>query len=187
MQAVALAEGPVRDPFISEDPIGFAGRDVNLYAYVAGNPVLYRDPLGLVSVNLFPRQGDLATGKWADKYNPTNWFTVGGHGGGPVPQGGPPEWREISPKAMARMIRDKGWQPGQTVRFMLCSFGNPDSQATEYVQELANELQTTVEAPTEKVWWFPDRDPFVAPPNPANTGRPHPTQRGTWVPFHPQR
>jgi len=32
--------------FISEDPIGFAGGDLNLYAYVANNPVLFVDPDG---------------------------------------------------------------------------------------------------------------------------------------------
>jgi RHS repeat-associated protein len=32
--------------FISEDPIGFAGGDVNLYAYVANQPTLFRDPTG---------------------------------------------------------------------------------------------------------------------------------------------
>jgi len=35
--------------FISEDPIGFDGGDVNLYAYVANNPVLRIDPSGLFS------------------------------------------------------------------------------------------------------------------------------------------
>ncbi len=33
--------------FISEDPIGFAGGDVNLYAYVVNNPVNWVDPWGL--------------------------------------------------------------------------------------------------------------------------------------------
>jgi len=33
--------------FISEDPIGFAGGDVNLYAYVGNNPILFVDPWGL--------------------------------------------------------------------------------------------------------------------------------------------
>jgi RHS repeat-associated protein len=33
--------------FISEDPIGFAGGDTNLYAYVANNPLLFVDPFGL--------------------------------------------------------------------------------------------------------------------------------------------
>jgi RHS repeat-associated protein len=33
--------------FISEDPIGFRGGDVNLYGYVENNPVNHSDPLGL--------------------------------------------------------------------------------------------------------------------------------------------
>jgi RHS repeat-associated protein len=33
--------------FISEDPIGFAGGDVNLYVYCINNPILFIDPLGL--------------------------------------------------------------------------------------------------------------------------------------------
>jgi len=32
--------------FISEDPIGFEGGDVNVYAYVHNSPVQYRDPSG---------------------------------------------------------------------------------------------------------------------------------------------
>jgi len=35
--------------FISEDPIGFDGGDVNLYAYVGNNPIMGVDPEGLVA------------------------------------------------------------------------------------------------------------------------------------------
>jgi RHS repeat-associated protein len=35
--------------FISEDPIGFGGGDINLYAYVGNNPINYKDPTGMVS------------------------------------------------------------------------------------------------------------------------------------------
>ena len=35
--------------FISEDPIGFAGGDVNLFGYVKNNPLNRRDPLGLMT------------------------------------------------------------------------------------------------------------------------------------------
>jgi RHS repeat-associated protein len=33
--------------FVREDPIGFAGGDVNLYGYVANNPLTFVDPFGL--------------------------------------------------------------------------------------------------------------------------------------------
>lgn len=38
---------PQLQRFVSEDPIEFGGGDVNLYGYVANNPVLYVDPTGL--------------------------------------------------------------------------------------------------------------------------------------------
>ncbi|WP_080408373.1 RHS repeat-associated core domain-containing protein [Burkholderia ubonensis] len=39
---------PMVAGFISEDPITFGGGQLSFYAYVAGNPVSYTDPLGLV-------------------------------------------------------------------------------------------------------------------------------------------
>ncbi|MGH7966569.1 MAG: polymorphic toxin type 28 domain-containing protein, partial [Candidatus Binatia bacterium] len=39
---------PVLQRFISEDPIGFAGGDVNLYAYTFNSPTNLRDPNGLI-------------------------------------------------------------------------------------------------------------------------------------------
>lgn len=38
---------PGQHRFLSEDPVGFAGGDVNLYAYVKNNPVNFTDPSGL--------------------------------------------------------------------------------------------------------------------------------------------
>lgn len=45
--------------FISEDPIGFEGGDVNLYAYVGNNPVNLIDPLGLSDMIFDPSSGTL--------------------------------------------------------------------------------------------------------------------------------
>jgi uncharacterized protein RhaS with RHS repeats len=41
---------PTLQRFISEDPIEFAGGDVNLYAYVGNNPIIYIDPSGFSKV-----------------------------------------------------------------------------------------------------------------------------------------
>ncbi len=38
---------PTLGRFLSEDPLGFGGGDVNLYVYVNNNPVMFIDPLGL--------------------------------------------------------------------------------------------------------------------------------------------
>ena len=37
--------------FISRDPLGFGGEDLNLYAYVGGNPLMGIDPTGLADTN----------------------------------------------------------------------------------------------------------------------------------------
>ncbi|MCG3111317.1 MAG: PKD domain-containing protein [Candidatus Manganitrophus sp. SB1] len=41
--------------FISEDPIGLLGEDLNLYSYVKGNSLRYRDPWGLLIVEYAAR------------------------------------------------------------------------------------------------------------------------------------
>jgi RHS repeat-associated protein len=60
---------PIRHRFLTEDPIGSAGGDPNLYAYVWDDPVTLRDPHGLASEKL-----DLGRGYTAR----ADYFTVGG-------------------------------------------------------------------------------------------------------------
>ncbi|MBA3241725.1 MAG: Ig-like domain-containing protein [Acidobacteria bacterium] len=54
---------PTLGRFISEDPIGFAGGDENLYAYVGNDPVNHTDPSGLSAwkklIKIFTQRGEL--------------------------------------------------------------------------------------------------------------------------------
>jgi RHS repeat-associated protein len=45
---------PKMQRFVSEDPIGFNGGDINLYAYARNNPVRYFDPWGLRPGDSYP-------------------------------------------------------------------------------------------------------------------------------------
>ncbi|MDP3089954.1 MAG: RHS repeat-associated core domain-containing protein [Nitrospira sp.] len=43
-----------RGRFIAEDPLEFSAGDINLYRYVANNPINHSDPSGLILEHLFP-------------------------------------------------------------------------------------------------------------------------------------
>jgi len=65
--------------FISEDPIGFAGRDLNSYGYVGNNPTNYRDPSGLERLNYVLKPGKPAP---PIRTNPVPDIWVYAEGGG---------------------------------------------------------------------------------------------------------
>ena len=69
---------PTVGRFISEDPLGFGGGDVNLFSYVHNNPVNRIDPFGLDDLNLLPP----GSPEWADVNlvtSPPVTFTVASH------------------------------------------------------------------------------------------------------------
>ena len=66
--------------FISEDPIGLAGGDANLYGYVWRNPINYKDPLGLDgwgndAADWLDQRIGYASNFW--KYNDQEWIANG--------------------------------------------------------------------------------------------------------------
>ncbi|MFT3743932.1 MAG: RHS repeat-associated core domain-containing protein [Pyrinomonadaceae bacterium] len=58
--------------FVSEDPIGFKGDDINLYGYVWNDPIRFRDPRGTQGAIAVPAAGAVAWG------GPAGWLVGGG-------------------------------------------------------------------------------------------------------------
>jgi RHS repeat-associated protein len=75
---------PAIGRFLTEDPIGFEGGDVNFYAYVAGNPINAVDPSGLLTIpfagwmDLGECAGQAALDYWAKRWAETGnlWYAV---------------------------------------------------------------------------------------------------------------
>ena len=88
--------------FISEDPAGFEGGDVNLYAYVGNNPMNWVDPFGLLG------EGSGKTGWWPKELN----LVVPGYRnyGGPS-RNGPGEPEDLMDAAFQR--HDIGYSRGE--------------------------------------------------------------------------
>jgi len=57
---------PQQGRFLSMDPLGFSGGDVNLYSYVVSNPVNFRDPTGTQRADR-DRPGDIEWGRGLKK------------------------------------------------------------------------------------------------------------------------
>ncbi|MBK8812778.1 MAG: RHS repeat-associated core domain-containing protein [Acidobacteria bacterium] len=53
-------------PFISEDPIGFAGGDFNLYGYVGNGPLNRTDPSGLIDPSVYQDPTMYSSGGFAN-------------------------------------------------------------------------------------------------------------------------
>jgi RHS repeat-associated protein len=136
--------------FLTQDPIGLSG-GINLYLY-APNPRGWIDPLGLINLNL---AGPLYQ-QWASTFtqNP-NYFSILSHGN-PSGLTGTAAGDHIPPQQLAQSIRNTpGHRHDQTIVLVACHSGadrdlaNPNN--TSYAQDLADELQQPVIAPTGKV------------------------------------
>jgi RHS repeat-associated protein len=143
---------PHQGRFISEDPIGFFGRDLNLYRYVGGDPVRFRDPEGL-EPNINTLTGTEALGAQSlpsSSHIPilgtqVGNFTVSGHGNEAGdrlvviekdPKSGKVTSRkELTGKEVADLIKKhKDYRPGDDVRLYICNSGK------KLAQDVATEL-----------------------------------------------
>jgi RHS repeat-associated protein len=108
---------PALGRFVSEDPLEYFGRDVNLFAYVESDPIDEVDPLGLVSpqcgfaIIMLSVKLRLLTEQFV-KYNPVTDLL----GGVPIKRGGVPIGKDTVPYGHAKRITnifrevERAWQ-----------------------------------------------------------------------------
>jgi RHS repeat-associated protein len=136
--------------FLTQDPIGLSG-GINLYLY-APNPGAWIDPLGLINLNL---AGPLYQ-PWASTFtHGTNYFSVLSHGN-PSGLTGIVTGDHIPPQQLAQTIRrTPGYRRDQTILLVACHAGSErnlaNPQNSSYAQELADEMQQPVIAPSGKI------------------------------------
>ena len=101
--------------FISEDPIGFGGGDVNLYDYVRNNPLNRIDPKGLAGIG-FDVGGAYATG-WGGNVDPNATILQGGSAGTGFYIGskGVPGLVEIGAYTYQSVMTDSGRTPAAAI------------------------------------------------------------------------
>jgi filamentous hemagglutinin len=97
--------------------------------------------------------------------------------------------REIDHRIAARLIQNHPDYSGQPIRLLSCSTGNCN---TGFAQGLADQLGTTVEAPTDILWAFNSGSMMVAPrlsnnPQSSSYNEPKRSQPGQFKTFTPTK
>jgi RHS repeat-associated protein len=169
--------------WLSADPLGEVG-GINLYGYVSGNPINSWDPLGLVDLNITPRNEPLAV-EGMDRWNPKGTgFTVGGHGNscgdGMTDSQGVP----LTPERLAELIQSSDkYEKGQTVTLYMCNSGGTCKNGDNFAQRLANILGAGVRAPNGYVnlgFSKPGNEPSRHWLTSVPGGKPDPSRKYIW-------
>ena len=138
--------------FVSQDPIGLAGGR-HLYVF-ADNALTWIDALGLkgVNLNLFPPD-DKIYNFAKNVRNKPNVFQIGGHGDPSTIEDGSSRQR-LTARDLAQRIRSHpDYRKGMTIELLSCNTGTGSNSIG---QQLANELNTTVKAPNQFLWYYSD-------------------------------
>lgn len=101
---------PVIQRFLSEDSIGFAGGDANLYAYVFNSPTNFTDPSGLFVYPGWPSPGGNSSKSGDSPPPPDPWDTIGFlPGGGAFGPGGLEQKGRLPQQPRLSKKQDNNW------------------------------------------------------------------------------
>jgi RHS repeat-associated protein len=139
---------PQLSRWLSRDLIDENG-GINLYGYVDCNPIILIDLFGLDNLSFFKTgsiEAKMATSRGISK----NKYTVAGHGDAEQMYDSNNKDNPISAKDLAPKIKaDPSYNPALPVQLNSCSVGGPNKGLPNFAQQLANELDNTVIAPTD--------------------------------------
>ena len=160
--------------WLSQDPIGYP-IGWNNFIYCSNNIISIIDYLGCLDINLFNQSDSLYLN--ANKIV-TGGVSVAGHGnknGLYDYRSDPQNGKYISPNELANMIKSAPGYNDKPVWLIGCNVGSGD-----YAQQVADILGTTVFAPTDLVWIYPDGSMIVAPRDPDNPNQPDMDNQKPW-------
>lgn len=135
--------------FISEDPLGLAA-GINMYAYVEGNPINYIDPLGLEKLNLFTEGSQYHSGAQADPDVPGTWSIYAHMSPRNVQDDRAGQSKLLNADAVAQLLKNEGWKPGEPVDFKGCRSGQGDNSIAE---QFSKKYGSSTRGATEFMWF----------------------------------
>lgn len=152
---------PASGRYVESDPIG-ALAGVDTYTYAESHPIVSVDPWGLADLNFFNRATDPDLWQLAQQWNPSDAYSVAGHG--IVDEGlhsldeiALPNQEGLNAKRLAeRILKDKNWKK-RPISIRGCSLGEGNNS---FAQQLANILKVDVTAPTRPGSWDSLKLPF---------------------------
>jgi RHS repeat-associated protein len=130
--------------WLSKDPIMERGGK-NLYAFVGNQPISKYDRLGLVDINLVPKDDD-AYKYWNEYNTDKDTLSVAAHSSADsiLDSNG----NALSVNDLVSMIKNnKKFNACKTIKLFMCNVANPDASGISIAQQVATALNKKVEAP----------------------------------------